>query len=114
MLVKLQEEYMNNIMKVVLAVGLVAGTVSPAVAARTGKEVYEKVCIGCHGAGVAGSTKIGDKKWIELEKKEGMKSLVREAIKGERAMPPKGGCGDCTEDEIRAAVKYLVDSAKKK
>ena len=81
---------------------------------RTGKEVYEKVCIACHGTGVSGATKFGDKKWIELEKKEGMKRLVKEAIKGERAMPPKGGCSDCTEDEIRAAVKYLVDSAKKK
>jgi len=105
---------MKNIMKVVLAVGLVAGTASPAVAARTGKEVYEAVCVACHGTGVSGATKFGDKKWTELEKKEGLKSLVRDAVKGERAMPPKGGCSDCTADEIKAAVKYLVDSAQKK
>jgi cytochrome c5 len=105
---------MKNIMKVVLLVGLVAGAASPAVAARTGKEVYEAVCVACHGTGMSGATKFGDKKWVELEKKEGMKSLVRDAVKGERAMPPKGGCGDCTVDEIRAAVKYLVDSARKR
>jgi cytochrome c5 len=105
---------MKRIKMVVLAVGLVAGAASPAAAERTGKQVYEAVCIACHGAGVSGATKFGDKKWAELVKKEGMKSLIKDAVKGEGAMPPKGGCGDCTGDEIRAAVKYLVDSAGKK
>lgn len=105
---------MKKILKVVLTVGLIAGIASPALAARTGKEVYEAVCATCHGTGVAGAPKLGDKKWIELEKKEGMKELVSDAIKGEGAMPPKGGCKDCTDDEIKAAVKYMVDSAWKK
>jgi cytochrome c5 len=105
---------MKNIMKIILAVGLVAGAASPSVAARTGKEVYEAVCVACHGTGVSGATKFGDEKWTELEKKEGMKNLVRDAVKGERAMPPKGGCSDCTGDEIKAAVQYLVDSARRK
>ena len=105
---------MKHIMKVALALGLITGAASPAVAARTGKEVYEAVCIACHGTGLSGATQFGDKKWIELVKKEGLKSLVGDAVKGEGAMPPKGGCGDCTRDEIKAAVKYLVDSAGKK
>jgi cytochrome c5 len=57
--------------------------------------------------------KFGDKAWLQLEKKEGMKELVKDAIKGEKAMPPKGGCTDCTEDEIRAAITYMIDSARK-
>jgi cytochrome c5 len=105
---------MKNIMKVVLAVGLIAGAASPALAARTGKDVHVAVCAACHGTGVSGATKFGDKKWAELVKKEGMKSLIRDAVKGERAMPPKGGCSDCTADEIKAAVRYLVDSAREK
>ena len=49
-----------------------------------------------------------------FEKKEGIKELTEDAMKGEKAMPPKGGCSDCTEAEIKAAVQYMIDSARKK
>ena len=98
---------------VVTSIALIAAT-AIAAPARTGKQVYDAVCKNCHDTGVSGAPKLGDKKWIELEKKEGMKELVKDAIKGERAMPPKGGCADCTDEEIKAAVQYLVESAKKK
>ena len=100
---------------VLLGLFLNAGTVSVSAAApaRTGKQVYEAVCKACHDTGISGAPKFGDKVWLKLEKKEGMKELVKDAIKGERAMPPRGGCADCSDNEIRAAVKYLVGSAKK-
>jgi len=99
------------ILGIVVSMAAVAGATK---AARTGKQVYESVCIACHGTGAAGAPKFGDKVWVELEKKEGLKELVKDAIKGERAMPPKGGCAECTDGEIRAAVKYMIDAAKKK
>jgi cytochrome c5 len=75
--------------------------------------VYESACKACHDTGIAGAPKFGDKVWVQLEKKEGLKELTKDAMKGVRAMPPKGGCSDCTDEEFRAAVKYLIDSAKK-
>jgi len=87
--------------------------VSAAAAGRTGKQVYEAACKACHATGISGAPKYGDKVWLQMEKKEGMKELVKDAIKGVRAMPPRGGCADCSDKEVRAAVKYLVDSAKK-
>ena len=107
---------MGKALSFVIALGVVVSMVSAAGAAKaamTGKQVYESVCIACHGTGAAGAPKFGDKIWIQLEKKEGLKELVKDAIKGERAMPPKGGCAECTEDEIRAAVQYMIDAAKK-
>jgi len=110
---------MRKALLLVLALGIVAGMVAAAdakkaaKAARTGKQVYELVCIACHGTGAAGAPKFGDKAWIELEKKEGFKGLVKDAIKGERAMPPKGGCTDCSDKEIQAAVRYMIDASKK-
>jgi cytochrome c5 len=98
---------------IVLILGFVAGLSLAAAAGRTGKQVYESVCIACHGTGISDAPKFGDKIWLQLEKKEGIKELVKDAIKGERAMPPKGGCAACTDEEVRAAVKYMVDSAKK-
>jgi cytochrome c5 len=91
----------------------VAGLSLAAAAGRTGQQVYESICKACHGTGISGAPKFGDKVWVQLEKKEGIKELVKDAIKGERAMPPKGGCTDCSDDEVRAAVKYMIDSAKK-
>jgi len=103
-------------LSLVMALGIVismAAAAGAAKAARTGKQVYETVCIACHGTGAAGAPKFGDKVWVQLEKKEGLKELVKDAIKGERAMPPKGGCAECSEEEIRAAVQYMIDAAKK-
>ena len=99
---------------VVLALVIVASIPAPALAARTGKEVYEAICQACHASGISGAPKFGDKKWITLEKKEGVKELTKDAIKGVKAMPPKGGCTDCTEAEIEAAIRYMIHSAKKK
>jgi len=99
---------------IVLTLMIIAALAATAPAARTGKEVYEALCQACHATGVAGAPMFGDKKWLSLEKKEGIKELTMDAIKGKKAMPPKGGCGDCTEAEIKAAVQYMIDSAKKK
>lgn len=98
---------------IVMVLGFVAGLPLAAAAGRTGQQVYESVCKACHSTGISGAPKFGDKVWADLEKKEGLKELAKDAIKGERAMPPKGGCADCTDDEVRAAVKYMVDSAKR-
>jgi cytochrome c5 len=96
-----------------LLVSLTTLSVSEAAPARTGQQVYEKACKACHATGISGAPKYGDTGWLQLEKKEGLKELTKDAIKGVRAMPPRGGCADCSDKEIRAAVKYLVDSAKK-
>lgn len=106
---------MRKAISLVMALGIVVSSVAAAgaaKAARTGKQVYESVCIACHGTGAAGAPKFGDKIWIQLERNEGLKELLKDAIKGERAMPPKGGCTECTEDEIRAAIPYMIDAAK--
>ena len=101
----------------ILCLGIVSSMTAIADAAkagRTGKQVYEAFCNACHGTGAAGAPKFGDKVWVQMEKKEGLKELVKAAIKGEKAMPPRGGCTECTDAEIRAAVQYMIDAAKKK
>ena len=92
----------------------ITGIALAAPAPRSGKQVYESVCKTCHGTSQSGAPKYGDKKWLELEKKEGIKELVKDAIKGEGAMPPRGGCTNCTDGEIKAAVRFMINGAKKK
>jgi cytochrome c5 len=89
----------------------VFGLYGLALAERTGQEVYESKCKMCHETGLAGAPKYGTSDWKERAK-EGIDELTKDAIKGEKAMPPKGACADCSESEIRAAIQYMIDSAK--
>jgi cytochrome c5 len=80
-------------------------------APRSGAEVYALVCTTCHEAGVAGAPKRGDvKAWKPLIA-EGQKALSREAIRGVRGMPAKGGRLDLRELEVRRAVVYMANAA---
>lgn len=92
-----------------------AETSAPAeaeVSVSVGQQVYEKTCFVCHNTGVSGAPKLGDQKtWTALAE-EGVDELTHVAINGEGAMPPRGGNPDLSDDEIRAAVTYMVGKGK--
>lgn len=83
---------------------------APARAAMSGEQVNAKLCAGCHGAGVLGAPKTGDKAaWASrLSAAGGIDGLAASAAKGKNAMPPKGGDPSLSDDEVRAAVEYLL------
>lgn len=94
-----------------------AGLAAVAVAAaggapRTGEQVYNAVCTACHGTGAAGAPKVGDKGAWGPRIAQGEKTLVQHAIAGIRAMPAKGGCSACSDEEIGNAVKYMAAKSK--
>ena len=78
---------------------------------RTGEQVFGEVCKNCHEAGLAGAPKFGDKgQWAHVLA-QGEKVAVDHAIHGIRAMPPKGGNPDLTDDEVHRAVAYMANNA---
>lgn len=78
---------------------------------KTGQQVYETTCTACHGAGVAGAPKFGDKgAWGELLKL-GQDELVKNAIHGIRGMPAKGGNPSLDDVEVARAVVYMANAA---
>jgi len=81
------------------------------VAANAGETLFKQTCIACHGAGVAGAPKFGDKAAWAPRIKQGVDVLVQNAIKGKGAMPPKGG-SSASDAEVGAAVHYMVNAAK--
>jgi len=83
-----------------------------AAAIADGKVIYEKTCAVCHVAGVAGAPKTGDKAAWATRIKQGMDALHAATIKGKGAMPPKGGAAQLSDDQIKAAVEYLVGQSK--
>lgn len=76
--------------------------------ARSGKVVYDTKCFACHTTGAAGAPKIGDAAVWESRLAQGIETVYTHAIKGINAMPPKGTCMDCSDDEIKAAVDYMI------
>ncbi len=74
-----------------------------------GKKVYDQYCNVCHQAGVAGAPKFRDENdWKSKMAAKSTDELVASAIKGLNAMPPKGTCMTCSDEEIRAAVEYML------
>ncbi len=81
-------------------------------ATAEGEKIVKTVCFACHGTGVANAPKIGDKAAWGPRIATGMDSLYHSALHGKGAMPPKGGRLDLSDDQIKAAVNYLVSQAK--
>ena len=77
-----------------------------------GQAIYQSVCTACHGAGIAGAPKTGDKAAWKPRIAQGMDTLYEHALKGKGAMPPKGGAMGSSDAEVKAAVDYLVSQGK--
>lgn len=81
-------------------------------APKSGADVYASTCKMCHEAGVGGAPKFGDKGAWKPRIAAGIDTLHNNAIVGIRAMPPKGTCAACSDDEVKAAVDFIVAKSK--
>jgi cytochrome c5 len=91
----------------------VAASAAPAAAAgpRAGDEVYNAHCAACHGSGVAGAPKLGDSAAWGARAAQGIDTLLSHAVNGIRAMPPKGTCAACSDDELKGAIEYMLSQS---
>ncbi len=83
---------------------------------RNGQQVYQSTCVACHGAGIAGAPKLGDKSQWAKHIAKGRDTLYASAVNGVQgstgAMPAKGGNPALSDAEVRAAVDYMVAQSK--
>jgi cytochrome c5 len=93
-----------------------AGTAAPGGPPKNGTEVFEQTCSACHGQGIAGAPKAGDKAAWGPRIAEGKATLYQHALNGFQGktgvMPPKGGRTDLPDDLIKQAVDYMVKLAQ--
>ena len=97
-------------------VAMAAPTKSSSASAANGEGVYKGACIACHGAGIAGAPKAGDKAAWTPRIAQGKTTLYDHAIKGFQGkagvMPAKGGNVSLIDADVQAAVDYMVSLAK--
>ena len=77
--------------------------------AKTADQIIAKHCNACHGSGLLGAPKIGDTAaWKErADHQGGLDGILAKAITGINAMPAKGTCADCSDDDLKGAIKKM-------
>ena len=79
--------------------------------ARSGAQIVQVQCIKCHGEGLHGAPRLGDRKAWVGRAKDGFESLVQSAIRGHGGMPARGGMASLTDAEMRLAIAYLFQTS---
>jgi cytochrome c5 len=81
-----------------------------------GDQVYNTTCVACHGSGLAGAPKVGDKSAWGPRIAQGSDTLHKHALEGftgkAGVMPAKGGMTSVTDASIMAAVDFMVSKTK--
>jgi cytochrome c5 len=69
---------------------------------------YQMSCNACHGTGAAGAPMLGDAEAWEARMEKGMEALMSNVINGVGAMPARGICMTCSDDDLQAIVNYML------
>jgi len=87
----------------------VVEVVAPAteVAAFDVESTYQMSCFACHGTGAAGAPILGDADAWTTRMAKGMDAVMANVVNGMNAMPPKGLCMTCSDDNLLALVDYM-------
>lgn len=74
-----------------------------------GEGIYGNVCSACHESGAAGAPIRGEEEaWAERTE-QGFATLLEHSINGIGAMPARGGNPNLSDEEMEAAVAYMVE-----
>lgn len=107
---KVDEEAVNARISPVAKVELAAGG-GAAAGNRTGEQMFQAACNGCHGSGALGAPKFGNNGDWAPRLGKGLDGLLKNAVSGIRSMPAKGGVADATEKELARAIVYMANKS---
>ena len=80
----------------------------PAVAAFDAEASYQMSCFACHGTGAAGAPLPGEQEVWDVIMEKGMAAVMTNVIDGINAMPARGLCATCSDDDLQALVDYMI------
>jgi len=94
------------------AVAQAVPAAAPAAPAFDVAATYQLSCFACHGSGAAGAPVLGDAAAWEERMDKGMDTVLANAINGVGAMPAKGMCMTCSDDDMRSLIDYMVEGGQ--
>ena len=80
--------------------------------AADGKSIYDRVCYKCHRSGIDGAPKAGNKEEWAPRVAKGKEELLKSVIEGKGEMPPRAKKPELTDDELKAAIDYLLEKVQ--
>ncbi len=112
-----REERITNRIKPIGSVYLAEGAqldlaAKPKLGKDAGLKRYKTSCYICHDTGASGAPKLGDKSAWSARTAKGKETLYTHVINGFNAMPAKGGCLSCSDEEIRMSVDYMLQTVQ--
>lgn len=78
----------------------------------SGEAVYNQFCFACHATGASDAPIFADAEAWAPRIDKGMDTLMASTLNGIGMMPPKGTCMNCSDDELQAAVDYMVEAVE--
>ena len=76
-------------------------------------QAYQSSCYACHGTGQAHAPIVGEVIEWEIRAEKGLDTLIQNTIKGLNGiMPARGLCTDCSDEELKAIVEYMLEQSK--
>ena len=96
-----------------VTIGAVASTVPEAQAEEVnGETVYNGACLACHSAGIAGAPVVGNAEQWTARISKGNDTLYANAINGIGGMPAKGGQAGLSDEQVKAAVDFMLQASQ--
>ncbi len=82
---------------------------------RAGEKIFKEFCGACHAKQPTidvRAPRIGDKQAWQVRQQVGMASLLKITVDGVRAMPARGGCFECNDQQLRETIKYILKKSQ--
>lgn len=76
-----------------------------------GEGVYDAFCVNCHAKDPVismGAPRSQVPEDWTLRLKKGMKVMMKNVAEGLNNMPPRGGCFECTDKDLKLATEYML------
>jgi cytochrome c5 len=78
----------------------------------SGEQVYNQFCFACHSTGVGGAPKLGNPEEWQPRLDKGMDQLMATTLTGLNAMPIKGTCMNCSDEELGEAIDFMLEGVR--
>lgn len=92
--------------------GQAATTAAAGGDARSGKAIYEQFCFACHQTGASDAPRLNTPADWEGRLEKGEDELFASVKNGLNLMPPQGTCMDCSDEELRDALDYMLENVE--